>query len=284
MKFWVVAKDGLLGRELCHYFAENKIRYAGSSHFDADIMDIEALRKFCKAHTPTHIINCAAYVNVDEAEGLGKRLAFDLNVTGTKNLVTVSREFDARLLHIGTDYVFDGNKIDDYFETDQTNPINEYGRTKLLGEIEVLKYDKGLCLRTASIYGSGKPGIISGILDMLKSREEGRHISDQISSPTYTKDIAEALFAIKDEKGVFHFTNSGFVSRYELVLYIWQLAKELGIEMKCKKVTPVTQKESKRAAIRPVRSVLSHKKIEPYLKKPICTWEEALREYIQTLC
>ncbi len=284
MKFWVVAKDGLLGQELCKYFKEIGIPFVGSSHLDADILNVEALEQFYKKHKPTHIVNCAAYVNVDEAEGVGKQLAYALNVTGPKNLTSIAREHGARLIHIGTDYVFNGNKGAEYVETDTTNPINEYGRTKLQGEIEVLKYEKGLCIRTASIYGSGKPGIVSGILDMLKTKEEAKHISDQISSPTYTKDICEALFAIKDESGVFHFTNSGFVSRYGLVLHIWQLAKELGIETKCKKVIAVLQKEAKRAAIRPLRSVLSNKKIGPFLDKPIRTWEEALREYITTLC
>ena len=284
MKFWVVAKNGLLGQEVCKNLEARGISYIGSSHLEADILNLEALKKFSQLHQPTHIVNCAAYVNVDEAEGSGKELAHKLNVIGPKNLVEISREANTRLIHIGTDYVFDGNKEGNYVETDTTNPINEYGRTKLLGEIEVLKYEKGLSLRTASIYGSGKPGIVSGILETLKTREEARHISDQISSPTYTNDICEAIFAVKNERGVFHFTNSGEVSRYGLVLHIWRLAKELGIEMKCKQVTPVTQKESKRAAIRPCRSVLSCKKIEPFLNKPIRTWEIALREYIQTLC
>lgn len=280
MKFWVVAKDGLLGKEVCSFFHERGIAFVGSSHKEADILNEIALRQFYAIHEPTHVINCAAYVNVDEAEGVGRDAAYALNVRGPRNLVAVAKENGARLIHIGTDYVFDGKKGDDYVEVDSTNPINVYGKTKLEGEIEVLKYDKGLCVRTASIYGFGKPGIVSGILKALQTQEEVRHIADQISTPTYTKDLAEALFAVREESGVFHFTNKGDVSRYGLLLHLWHLAKEKGISVKCERVVPITQKDSKRPAIRPERSVLSIKKIEPFLDVPVRTWEEALREYI----
>ncbi len=284
MKFWVVGKEGLLGSEMCQFFRERKILFVGSLHSEADILDEKALARFYGEHKPTHIVNCAAYVNVDEAEGKGKELAYALNVVGPKNLTSLAKKEGVRLLHIGTDYVFDGEKKSDYVETDETNPINEYGRTKLLGEIEVVKYEKGLCLRTASIYGKGKAGIVSGMLDQIKSKEVVQHISDQISTPTYTKDIAEALFQVKDERGIFHFTNEGSVSRYGLLLHIWHLAKELKIEIKCKEARAVLQKECHRPAKRPVRSVLSNKKIEKFLEKPIRKWEEALREYVKELC
>jgi dTDP-4-dehydrorhamnose reductase len=284
MKFWVVGKDGLLGSEMCQFFKKQEIFFVASSHSEANILDVEALARFYEGHKPSHIVNCAAYVNVDEAEGKGKELAYALNVDGPKNLTALAKKHGLRMLHIGTDYVFDGEKKSDYVETDETNPINEYGRTKLLGEVEVVKYEKGLCLRTASIYGKGKAGIVSGILDQIKSKEVVQHISDQISTPTYTKDIAEALFQIKDESGIFHFTNEGSVSRYGLLLHIWHLAKELGIEVKCKEVRAVLQNECHRPAKRPLRSVLSNKKIEKFLEKPIRNWEEALREYVEELC
>lgn len=284
MKFWVVGKDGLLGKQMCEFFKTNGVLFVGSSHGEADILDEKALLKFYEKHNPTHIVNCAAYVNVDEAEGKGKELAYLLNVQGPKNLTRLAKKNSAAMLHIGTDYVFDGEKLTDYTETDETNPINEYGKTKLLGEREVLLYEKGLCLRTASIYGKGKAGIISGMLKEIKSKEVAQHISDQISSPTYAKDIAEALFQIRNESGVFHFTNKGSASRYEVLLYVWRLAKELGVEIKCREVKPVLQKDCQRPAKRPLRSVLSNKKIEKFLKNPIRKWEEALREYMEEIC
>jgi dTDP-4-dehydrorhamnose reductase len=284
MFFWVIAKDGLLGSEVCRFFQNNQIPFVATSHQEADILDEKALENFYQSQPikPTHIVNCSAYVLVDEAENSGRKLAFALNVTGPKNLTALAKKHDMRLIHIGTDYVFDGEKLEDYTESDPTSPINEYGKTKLLGEEEVVSYDKGLCIRTASLYGPTKPGIVSGIIDLLKTKESVGHIIDQVSSPTYTKDLAEAIFAIKDQKGVFHFTNSGYTSRYELVVYVIKLAKELGIEIKCKEVKPVLQKNSKRAAIRPKRSVLSCEKITPFLKQPIRTWESALTEYMST--
>lgn len=284
MKFWVVGKDGLLGREMCDYFAKNGIFFVGSSHGEADILDEKALLTFYQRHKPTHIVNCAAYVNVDEAEGKGKKQAYLINVEGPKNLTKLAEKEGIRMLHIGTDYVFDGEKKSDYTETDETNPINEYGRTKLLGEKEVIGYEKGLCLRTASIYGEKKRGIISGMVDLIKSKELVQHISDQISTPTYTKDIAEALFQIRDESGIFHFTNEGSVSRYELLVYVWHLAKELGIDVECREVKAVLQKDCNRPARRPIRSVLSNRKIAKFLQKPIRKWEEALREYMKEIC
>ncbi|MBM3192863.1 MAG: dTDP-4-dehydrorhamnose reductase [Chlamydiae bacterium] len=284
MKFWVVGKDGLLGREMCDFFDKNGVYFVASSHGGADILDEKALLAFYNKHKPSHIVNCAAYVNVDEAEGKGKELAYLLNVEGPKNLTRLAKKEEIRLLHIGTDYVFDGEKKTDYTETDETNPINEYGRTKLLGEREVICYEKGLCLRTASIYGKSKPGIISGMIDAVKSKEVVQHISDQISTPTYAKDLAEAIFQIRDQSGLFHFTNEGSVSRYELLLYVWHLVKELGLDVKCREVKAVLQKDCSRAAKRPLRSVLSNKKIEKFLQKPIRKWEEALREYVEEIC
>lgn len=283
MKFWVVAKEGLLGQEMYEFLHKKKIPLVGSIQQEVDILNKEALSKFCAAHVPTHIVNCAAYVNVDEAEGIGKESAYAVNVQGVKNLVELAKERGIRLIHISTDYVFDGKKGGDYSESDPTHPINVYGETKLKGEEEVLKYEKGLILRTASIYGHGKPGIISGILDTLKTKERARHIADQVSTPTYTKDLVEAIFAIREEAGIFHFTNRGDVSRYGLLVHLWHLAQELGIPIKCKEVNPISQKEAKRAAIRPERSVLSIAKIEPFLEKRVRTWECALREYMN-LC
>ncbi len=275
-----MAKEGLLGQEMCRFLQEKKIPFVGSTHREADILDKIAIARFCDKHKPTHIVNCAAYVNVDEAEGVGKEMAYAINVQGVKNLVAVAKEGGIRLIHISTDYVFNGKKKGNYKEGDPTHPINVYGETKLLGELEVVKYEKGLSVRTASIYGHGKPGIISGMIDTLKTKESARHITDQVSSPTYTKDLVAAIFAIRDQMGIFHFTNRGEVSRYGLLVHIEHLMQEMGIPVTCKKINQVSQKEAKRAAIRPERSVLSTEKIEQFLGKKARAWEEALREYM----
>ena len=284
MKIWVIAKEGLLGRDLCEFLQKEGISFVGSAHHEVDILDKEMIEDFCEKHKPTHMINCAAYVNVDEAEGEGKERAYALNVIGPKNLVTLAKKKGIRLIHISTDYVFDGRKGSAYLETDAVHPINVYGKTKLEGEKEVLQYEKGLSFRTSSIYGPGKPGMITGMIEALKTEKEVRHISDQVSSPTYTKDIAAAIVAILDQVGIFHFTNLGEVSRYGLLVHLWHLLQKKKISLQCSRVISVTQKEAKRKAIRPEWSVLSTRKIEPFLKHPIRTWEEALREYVDTLC
>jgi dTDP-4-dehydrorhamnose reductase len=284
MKFWIVGKDGLLGKELTHYFDENQIPYVASSHQEADILNKDELSNFFHIHHPTHIINAAAYTNVDDAEDIGRDLNYKINCEGPKNLTELSQNFGIRLIHISTDYVFDGEKEEDYNENDITNPINEYGRAKLLGEIEVLKYEKSVSIRTASLYGRYKKGIVSSMIDHIKNSEEVSHFVDQISTPTNTKDLCSAIYDLRDESGVFHFVNEGSVSRYGLMLHLYELALEFNLNIKCQKVVAKSQKDAKRKAIRPQRSVLSTNKIKSYLNKPIRTWQEAVREYFKSVC
>lgn len=282
MKFWVVAKQGLAGIEMCKCLERQKAVFVGSSHHEADVMSREALEAFYQKHRPTHIINCSANVNVDKAENEEKQLAYDINVTGTVHLAELAKRHDVRLIHISTDYVFDGEKESEYSETDPVNPINEYGKSKCMGEmLMVMLYPKAVSVRTASLYGLAKEGLVSGIIKALKTQEEVRHISDQISSPTYTYDLCEALFDIRDQSGIFHFTNKGHTSRVGLVEEIKRILEERGVPLKCRRVVGVTRAESKRPAMRPRRSILSNKKIEPFLTHPIRTWQEALRGYIE---
>jgi dTDP-4-dehydrorhamnose reductase len=284
MKFWIVGKDGLLGRELFHFFDENKIPFAASSHKEADILDSNSIESFFNKHRPTHIVNAAAYTNVDDAEDIGKDLNYKINYEGCKNLAALAKKHNVHLIHISTDYVFDGTKDEDYSEIDATHPINEYGKAKLLGELEVLKYEKSISIRTASLYGRYKPGIVSSMIEHIKNSNEVSHFADQISTPTNTKDLCEAIFDLRDQKGIFHFVNQGSCSRYGLLLHLYELALEFGLNVNCKKVVAKYQKDVKRKAIRPVRSVLSVHKVKTYLQKPIRTWQEALREYFKSVC
>jgi dTDP-4-dehydrorhamnose reductase len=281
MKFWVVASSGLVGMEMCNTLLRKKIDFVGSTHAEADVLNKEALERYFKLHRPTHIVNCSAYVDVDGAEGKGGRLCHDINVQGIVHLAELAGKYLARLIHIGTDYVFDGESNLDYVETDPTNPINVYGKTKLEGETRCLEiYPKAVCVRTASLYGPGKEGLITGMIRSLESNEIAKHISDQTSTPTYTHDLAEALFDIRDQSGIFHFVNKGHASRVELLEEVKRLLVRKGVSMKCQRIVGVLQSDAHRLAIRPKRSVLSTKKIEPYLSRPIRTWQEALADYL----
>lgn len=281
MKFWVVAKQGLAGIDMCKCLERNGVVFVGSSHSEADVLQPSALEAFYQKHQPTHIINCSANVNVDKAEKEEKELAYAINVTGVVNLAKLAKQKHTRLVHISTDYVFDGEKEGEYEETDPVNPINEYGRTKCEGEMKLLElYPTAVSVRTASLYGAGKEGLVSGIVKALQTQDEVRHISDQTSSPTNTYDLARALFDIRDQSGIFHFTNKGSVSRVGLVQEIKCLLEEKGVFVKCNRIVGTTRVLSNRPAMRPRRTVLSTKKIEPLLTHPIRTWQEALKGYL----
>lgn len=281
MKFWVVGGEGLVGLEMQKCLGKKGVAFAASSHREADILHKEALEEYYQREQPTHIVNCSAYVDVDGAEGEGSSLAYQVNVEGVVHLAELAKRHRIKLIHIGTDYVFDGEKGGDYVETDQTHPINVYGKTKLEGERRMLEIDPGsVCVRSASLYGQGKKGLVHGIVRGLMEKEVVQHVIDQVSTPTNVEDLVEALFDVKGESGVFHFVNGGFVSREGLVLEVKAILEEKGIPHRCLKVEGITQKESKRRAIRPKRSVLSTKKITPFLTFSIRSWQEALRAFV----
>ncbi len=283
MIFWIVGCEGLVGKEMCRFLEEEAISFVGSSREEANILDTDSLRKFFEKHRPTHIVNAAALAIVDKCEEKERERAFLVNVEGVGNLARVAREKAVRLIHIGTDYVFDGTKKRPYEEDDEVNPVNEYGQCKLEGEkLLFQEYPEAVEVRTSSLYGLGKKGLIWYIVNALKTEETVYAISDQTSSPTYTKDLAEAIFAVRDQAGIFHFANKGEVSRYGLTEEVKRLLLLEGETLHCKKIVPKTQLEMGRSAKRPPYSVLSCKKIEPYLTKPLRTWQTALRDYFET--
>ena len=280
-KAWVIAKNGLVGKDMVKYLEQNGILCTSTTRSEVDVTNIESIREYCKKQKPTHIINCSANVNVDLAEKEEKHLAYLVNVKGVENLAWVAKEENIRLIHISTDYVFDGTKKSDYTEEDQVNPINIYGLTKAEGEKNMLKiYPEALSIRTASVFGAGKDGLITGVIKMLENEEEAKAIIDQTSTPTYSKHIARALWDLRNQKGIFHFVNKGLASRFDLVEELMHLAKYYGKSIKCLRVRGVKSKEFGRAAKRPVRSVLDTQKAEKLFLWKIPTWQEALREYL----
>lgn len=281
---WVVASQGLVGIDMIKFLEKKGIKHISSTRHEADVTKPEALAQFFDKHNPTHIINCSANVNVDLAEDQERQLAYDVNVTGTANLAQLAKEKGVKLVHISTDYVFDGEKETDYVETDPVNPINHYGVTKLEGEQKLLEiYPEAVSIRTASVYGSGKQGLVAGIIKMLETKEEAKGITDQTSTPTYSPHLVKALWDLRDQKGIFHFVNKGFASRFDLVKEIKDLADQHGIPIKCQRLLGLESIEFGRAAVRPRRSVLSTAKIEKILSWPIPTWKEALQEYLKEI-
>jgi dTDP-4-dehydrorhamnose reductase len=284
VKIWVVGKEGLVGKEMSIFLKTHHIPYFGTGKKEGDICDPALLEEVYQRERPTHIFNCSAYVDVDKAETKEAGLAFDINVLGVVNLAHLAKKHKIHLVHISTDYVFDGEMERDYLENDPVSPINVYGKTKQEGEEKMLSiYPKACSIRTASLFGFAKPNLIFYIVKGLQEETRMEGFSDQISSPTYVKDLVHAMYDLRDQSGIFHFVNIGSVSRVGLIEEVKKQIEARGMQLKCKEIKSVTRYEKVRAALRPRRSALSTAKIEKYLTFPIRTWQEAVSAYLDEI-
>ncbi|OGN62892.1 MAG: dTDP-4-dehydrorhamnose reductase [Chlamydiae bacterium RIFCSPHIGHO2_12_FULL_49_11] len=280
MKCWVVASGGLLGFDLGLLLSAKGIEWVGTSHSELDITSESAIEAFVEKERPTHIFNMAAYTDVNRAETEGKEEAYATNRDGPIHIAHVAKKTSARFIHVSTDYVFDGKKETDYTEDDPTGAVNEYGRSKLEGERGMFAaYPAALSVRTASLYGLHKDGHVAAMVKALQTQEEAFHITDQISTPTYTPDLAEALLILSGEKGIVHFVNGGWCSRFELLQEVLSLCHTWRVPVRAKRLVPKTQREVSRGATRPVRTVLSTRKYQSIAGKVPRHWKEALAEY-----
>lgn len=277
MLVWIVGKAGLLGKAM---MSGMNVSHIGSAREEVDVLKPSMIEAFYLKHRPTHIVNCTAIVQVDKAEGELFNEAERINVHGVENLALLAKRHHLKLIHISTDYVFDGKKREAYVEEDKTNPVNRYGQTKLIGEQKLLEIlPSVVIIRTASVFGPGKYGLIDSLVDLLEQKEQCSFVTDQISSPTYVDDIVAATTCLLDASGIYHFVNGGFCSRYDLLCFVKDLMVKYQVPFKCKKISKSTQKDFQRAAIRPARSVLSTKKIEPLLHFSIRSWQDAVEDF-----
>ena len=282
MRFWIVGKMGLVGSEMCKRLLREGLDFISTSKEEANVLDLTQLRSWAKRTKPQYIVNCAALMRVDDAEKRQKQKAYELNRDAVENLATVAKEQRCRLIHISTDYVFSGEQKTPYAEEDPTSPINHYGKSKCAGEERLFSiYPDAVCVRTASLYGGTKMGLVSGMYRALRFQKSSRAVMDQTSSPTYTKDLVDALFEVRDQTGIFHFVNGGSASRLDLLKELFRLAQHYEAPISCRKIVGITQSMSQRAATRPAHTVLDTTKIAPHLTRPIRPWKEALLEYFR---
>jgi dTDP-4-dehydrorhamnose reductase len=262
-----------------------------ASDKEVDITNYPILQEFTKNIELAWIINCSGYTEVDKAEKEMEK-AFLINRDGGKNISKIATEKQAKLIHISTDYVFNGKKDThlSYTENDKTEPINIYGESKLAGEREIKEtFKKYFILRTAWLYGRGGKNFVSTMLKLFKEKEEIKVVSDQWGSPTYTVDLAEVIVEIinhdSDKFGIYHFTNEGVTNWYEFACTIYDKARRLGLIEDNKKVEiqPIKTEDYPTAARRPRYSVLSKEKIKREFNLKIRDWEDALEDFINTL-
>ncbi len=290
MKVAVIGASGQLGSDLLRAFpGEQTIPL---THQDIEITSPEVVEGVLKGIRPDAVINTAAYHRVEDCEVEHAR-AFQVNAIGARNLAQTCHKLGATLVHITTDYVFDGTKREPYLEGDAPNPLNVYGVTKLAGEFFVRNLcQKHLIVRTSGLYGvvgcRAKGG--SFVDTMLKLAQEKTRpdppeaekgpeikvVDDQVVSPSYTLDVARRIAELLpfQEYGIFHVTNSGQCSWYEFACKIFELA---GVKANVKRTS---QEELRSKIKRPKYSVLGSNRLEALGLKPLRPWQEALAAYM----
>lgn len=275
MKVLVTGANGQLGWDVVKELQKQNIECYGTTRKDFDIIDFEATEKFITNYMPNAVIHCAAYTAVDKAED-EQGLCYLVNASATENIAEICKKINAKMLYISTDYVFDGTKIGFYEVDDKPNPINVYGKTKLLGEQAVQRIlDKYFIVRISWAFGEHGNNFVKTMLRLGKERKELNVVANQYGSPTYTVDLAPLLVEmIQTEKyGIYHATNEGVCSWAEFAEEIFKIA---GMDVK---VNYITTAEYPTRAKRPMNSRLSKEKLieKGYFKLPI--YIEALRQY-----
>ena len=245
---------------------------------------------------PDIIVNAAAYTTVDRAE-TEPELAHQINEKAPIVLAEVANKLGTVLLHISTDYVFDGAQSHPYSELDQPNPQSVYGCSKWLGEQGIRQTcNQHIILRTAWVYGQyGKGNFVKTMLRLGAKRQEIRVVEDQVGSPTWAKDIADAIASLirhwsasdqtgkMDLYGTYHFTNRGVASWYDFAVAVFAEAQSLGFPLQIQQVTPITTSEYPLPASRPAYSILNNSKITLLLGQPAPHWRQSLRQMLQAL-
>jgi dTDP-4-dehydrorhamnose reductase len=282
----LIGSNGQVGKEMQHILPHygDIISVARPT---VDLAQPDTLRSIIRAKQPQIIINAAAYTAVDKAES-EPELANAINAIAPLILAEESQKLGACLIHLSTDYVFDGNGCHPYQETDATKPLSVYGKTKLAGEEAIRETcAHHLILRTAWVYGTfGKSNFVKTILRLGAERPELRIVADQIGSPTWAQDIAAVIGEMipqlsPDIAGTYNYTNSGVASWYDFAVAIFEEAQQLGFPLKVENIVPITTAEYPTPACRPAYSVLACGKISALLGKYPPHWRQRLREMLR---
>ena len=280
---WLIGNSGLLGQEIELMLKEEKLPYIGTAS-QVNITNLDNLEKFAMDKNIDWIINCAAYTAVDNAEK-DSHNAFNLNCHAVMNITQIVKKKDAKIIHISTDYVFDGTKTDKYVEEDIPNPINIYGKSKYAGEL-ALTWEKRFILRTSWLFGHNRANFVKTMLNLFKTKKQLKVINDQFGLPTYTKDLVEIIKNIilkkSTEYGIYHCCNNGDkISWFDFASEIYKQAKELKLITQDVEILPISTSEYKQTALRPHSSCLSTNKIEKKLEILIRHWKIALKHFLE---
>ena len=279
MKVLITGANGQLGQDMQKLCRSASIDVIAAGSKTIDISDRDSVNKFVEDHQVDVIINCAAYNAVDLAETEWKK-AFSVNGLGVRNLAVTANKTGALLVHFSTDYAFDGSSARPYTIADTPEPVNRYGESKFLGESCLRDLaDRYILIRTSWVFGSGNDNFPKKIIRNSREQKELKVVTDQVSSPTYTFDLARATLDMiqKQAYGTYHITNSGYCTRYEWAAYILDQVGWKG------NLIPATSDEFPTAAIRPAFSVLDNFGTEETLGYSLPDWKDATTRFLKEL-
>jgi len=278
MKILITGGNGQLGKDLTLFLKEKNYEIYSFSSKEFDITNLELILKIANNIKPEVIINCAAYTAVDDCEKNIER-AYLVNSIGAKNVAIVSNKLNAKLFHISTDYIFDGKKDLPYIEYDEANPISIYGKSKLYGEIEVMRHcNNYFILRVAGVYGKYGKNFVKTIINLARERDKIKVVNDQKTTPTSTLEICKQIFKLLNSEhfGIYHATCEGSCTWYEFTKYIFEI---LNIKTE---IIPCTSNEFPRPAKRPENSVLENFNLKLIGYNTYSHWKEAIKNFLKT--
>jgi len=271
----VTGANGQLGKELKQIAPTySQYDFIFLSREDLPIHHFEMVRHYFKTYLPQYLINCAAYTAVDRAEQ-EKDLAFQVNGEAVGVLAAVCKENNCRLIHISTDYVFDGTGSTPYKEIFPPHPVNTYGASKLEGERQALQFNPdSLIIRTSWVYSEFGKNFVRTMVKLMKEKEEINVVNDQIGSPKYAADLADLILLIISsgnwQPGIYHYCNIGIINWFDFAVAIKELNKS-----NCK-VNPISTDQYPTPAKRPAYSVLDATKIQETFGIHLKVWRDSL--------
>jgi dTDP-4-dehydrorhamnose reductase len=287
MKVLITGSNGQLGSEIKELVSEfENLECIFKDLPELDICDIDMLTTIIINQHINAVINCAAYTSVDQSEE-NPEIAEQVNVKGVLNLVNALEKVNGKLIHISTDYVFDGNHSQPYKESDSVSPIGVYGETKRAGELAVLNSSiDAIVIRTSWLYSYYGNNFVKTMLRLGNEKESINVVFDQIGTPTYAKDLAKTCLNILSDAGstniskkgsLYHFSNEGVTSWYDFATAIMEISN-----IDCK-VVPIETKDYPTQAIRPLYSVLDNYKIKSDFKVTIHNWRDSLANCLRKI-
>ena len=283
---WLIGCKGMLGTEIARQLSENKIDFVGTD-IDVDITNPQALADFSKGKAISYIINCSAYTAVDKAES-DADFAKKLNEDGPRNIANLANQIHAKMIHISTDYVFDGTGKSPYTEEMPIAPIGVYGKTKAAGEASVRQnLNEYYIIRTAWLYGWAGKNFVYTMIKAMNTHDSVKVVNDQKGSPTFAGDLADVIIKIIKKKtvpyGTYHCTDIGEITWWDFTNEIKKQGVELGlITNKDCIVNPCTTDEYPTPAKRPAYSVLNKEKIQNALDIKLPFWKDSLSTFLKS--